>query len=69
MRAGSSYTEPRTRCGAASPTKPMTPAIATDAPVSSAAPAMAATRNRAIGRPESAAVSSPRVSIRRPIAA
>src|SRR6185437_1559986 len=69
VRAGSSDTEPRTMCGAASPTKPITPAIATDAPVSSAAPATATTRSRAIGRPESEAVSSPSVSMRRPMAA
>src|SRR6185312_16131447 len=66
VRAGSSETEPRTRCGAASPTNPITPASATEAPVSSAAPATAATRSRAIGSPDRAAVSSPSVSMRRP---
>src|SRR5690606_35147109 len=69
VRAGSAPAAARTRCGAAKPTKPMTPATATAAPVNSAAPATAAARSRAIGRPDNAAVSSPRVSMTRPRAA
>ena len=68
-RPGSSPAAARTRWGEARPTNPTIPAMATAAPVRSAAPATAAARKRAIGRPERAALSSPKVSIVRPRAA
>src|SRR5690606_5941948 len=68
-RAGSPRTAVLTRCGAARPTKRMTPATATAAPVARDAASRASSRSRAIGRPEVRAVSSPRLSMRRPGAA
>src|SRR5437588_7132800 len=63
-RAGSEPTARRTRCGATRPTKPIEPAIATEAPTPSATPMTTMRRTRSRLIPSEAAASSPSVSAR-----